>query len=266
MFPCKKKTPLAIVITILAGAASVFVITLIVAFATQIINPQSSRITSAVVTNKNSSFNVQGRTSIETIPDEAQINLGIEAQAASVQAAQNQMNTVINQLTAALKALGISESKIQTANYSIFPNYDYSSSGQSRIIGYRASSSVNITVTDFDLLNQAIDTATATGVNQIYGITFNLSETKQAEVKKQARAQAIEDAKNNAAELSRLTGMQLGKIIDVQENTGDNFSMLNSYSRAPQADTMAMGMKEETGVSPGSTSFTYTVTLSYQTI
>lgn len=266
MFPFKKKSPLQKIGFGLLSLVGIFIIILLASFSTQLIAPHFNQNISAVVTNKEDAFNVHGEASVETEPDEAQINLGVESQATTVKEAQDQMNTVINQLTANLQTLGIENQKIQTTDYSIYPNYDYSDSGQGQIIGYRASTSVNITVTDFNLLNQAIDSATQSGVNQIYGISFTLSEDKQAQVKKDARTQAIQNAKDNAQELASLTGMQLGKIIDVQENTSSSSMPYNSMAKALAFDSSMGGSSESaTGVNPGSTSYTYSVTLSYQT-
>jgi len=265
MFPFfKKKTPSQIAIHILCLLTGVFVITLVISFATRLIIPTSHRAVNAVVTNKGESFNVTGEASIETEPDEAQISLGVQAQANTVKAAQDQVNAVINQLTTDLKALGINGNDIKTTDYSIYPNYDWSESGRGSIVGYNASTSVTITLHDFDLLNQAIDVATAAGVNQVSGINFTLSESKQKEVRHQARQIAIEDAKANAQELASLTGMRLGQIIDVQEGSNNNNPMIPFRSNA--MSDMGGAVMESTSVEPGSTTFRYAVTLSYQTL
>ncbi|MBP1706234.1 MAG: hypothetical protein H6Q36_1973, partial [Chloroflexi bacterium] len=58
-----------------------------------------------------------------------------------------QMNRVI----AALKAAGIAEKDIQTANLSLQPVYDYSNSGAApRLVGYRLTNTVAATVRDLD--------------------------------------------------------------------------------------------------------------------
>ena len=265
MFPfIKKKTPGQMALLSLGALGAVFVITIVVSLATRLVSPTSHRVTNAIVTNKGESFNVSGEASVEAEPDEARISLGVQAQSNTVKAAQDQVNTVINNLTTQLKTLGLDGNDIKTTDYSIYPNYDWSDNGQGRIVGYNASTSVTITVRDFSLLNQAIDVATAAGVNQISGISFTLSEEKQKEVKGQAREIAITDAKANAQELASLTSMQLGRIIDIQENIPGNAQPVAFRSNV--MNDMGGEAVAATGVEPGSTTYRYSVTLSYQTL
>lgn len=215
-------------------------------------------------TNDQSYFSVDGTATIETVPDQAVINLGVETTADTVALAQNETNTVIANLQTQLTALGLEKKDLQTSNYSLYPVYDWEDGDGNNIIGYTISSTLQVTCTDFAILNQVIDAATAVGINQINGINFGLSESKQVELKKEARTTAIAQAKDNAAELTSLTGIKLGNIINVYEYQPQNDIVSNSLYAKNLASTDSVSY-EETNVEAGTASFTYQVTLTYKT-
>lgn len=217
-----------------------------------------------VSTNKQATFDVTGESKITTIPDQAEVRLGITVNEPTVKAAQDKANTIINNINAELAKLGVEKKDLKTENYSLYPNYDYQSGNGQRITGYSVNANLVATLTDFAKLNQAIDAATGVGANQIGGITFSLSDSKKAETEEQARKEAIDNAKDKANELSRLAGMRLGKIVNVMEvNTGSDFYLRPEVMMDAKAGA---GGGAPTNVEPGSTSFTYSVTLSYETL
>jgi hypothetical protein len=113
------------------------------------------------------------------------------------------------------------------------------------------------------LLNTVIDTSTELGANNVGGVSFTLSEEKQKELKTQARKEAIENAKKNAEELSGLSGMRLGKIVNVSENQPSPNMRLFNTAAMDEAVSLS---KEQTVVEPGSQDYTYAVILSYETL
>jgi len=216
------------------------------------------------VSQKQTLFSVSGQSEIITIPDEAQVRLGIEVKRSTVEAAQQEANQTISNIKKDLQALGIENKDLRTSQYSISPEHDWQSPNQ-RIIGYQVNASLEVKISEFEKLNQAIDAATKRGANQVGNITFSLSTDREKELKKQARQEAIGEAKDSARELASLAGIHLGKIVDVQEE--QNPSQVPIY-RSLAEDSGIGGMPEvaPTQIEPGSTTFNYTVTLSYETL
>jgi uncharacterized protein YggE len=182
----------------------------------------------------------------------------------SVGVTRDRANTIINDINSKMAELGIPKDQIKTENYSLYPNYDFQPGTSQRITGYTLNTNLVVTIQDFNKLNQAIDAATSVGANQIGGITFSLSDQKKEEVEKEAREEAIKDAKEKARELSNLAGMNLGKIVNVTEAPTPQgpYPMFD----AAVAQGRGAGGGAPTNVEPGSTSYTYTVTLSYETL
>lgn len=213
-------------------------------------------------TQKQTSFDVVGKSTLTTVPDKAVVNLGVVAKGTDLKQAQSQANSVMANLQQQLANLGVKKEDIKTDSYSIYPTIDYQRPTQN-ITGYTVNISLSVSLTDFAKLNQTIDTATGLGINQVNGVQFTLTDQKEAQVKADARKQAIDDAKRNAAELASLSGMRLGRIINVTEGS-DNTPRPMMY--AAKAMDSAVGGGTPTSVEPGSTSYTYSVTLSYETL
>ena len=215
---------------------------------------------SSTVTQKQDLFTVSGTGKVTVVPDTAITTVGITTTKPTVKAAQTEANSVINKITASLKALGIPEKDIKTSNYSIYPQYDYNS-GVNRIAGYQVNASLTVTVKELDKINQVVDTATSLGANTVGGIQFTVDEDRQKELLQQARQEAIKEAKSKAVSLSRAAGLTLGKIVNVQESSPE-FPRPYLLERALP---LGAGGGGDTQTSPGETSITSFVTLSYET-
>ncbi len=214
-------------------------------------------------TNTNNYFSAQGEATIHVVPDQAVVNLGIDVTDHTVKSAQDKVNQIMNELHTQLSSLGVADKDIQQINYSLYPDYDWSGS-ERRLTGYTVDSTVQITTTDFNLLNQIIDIATNVGVNHISNISFSLSDELLQNLQKQARQEAIAQAKANAQELASLTGIRLGKITDVYESRvypNDDYSNSFKLMGAAVTDT-----ENATNIQAGETTYQYSVSLSYETL
>ncbi len=207
---------------------------------------------SSVVSQKNDFFTVTGEGKVTVVPDTAIVSLGITLNKPTVKAAQDQVNSVISEITKSLKTLGIDAKDIQTSNYSIYPQYN------DRITGYQVNASLTVTVRELDKVNQVIDIATAKGANTIGGIQLTVDDTKQKQLLQQARELAVKDAKTKAESLANAAGITLGKIVNIQENA-------NNFPR-PMIGMMAVvDSAPKTNIQPGSTDISTSVTLFYET-
>ncbi len=256
--PTLKKLPSLFLQAALIATATVLALVVV----TKYVAPIPLAIT-ATTTQKAAAFSATGQSVVTTVPDKVEVSLGISLRENDIQQAQSRANGVVNQIKSNLQNLGIPKDDIKTQNYSIYPNYNYQT-GTPQINGYMVDISLNVSLTDFEKLNKVVDMATQAGANQISGIKFKLSDAKEREVREKARAEAIEDAKQNAQQLARLAGMKLGKVINVTEEPN-----LPSFPGPYLAqDQVARGGSggQPTNIVPGSTSYTYNVTVSYETL
>jgi uncharacterized protein len=215
----------------------------------------------SVVTQKNDLFTVSGEGKVTVVPDTGIVDLGITTNRPTVRDAQTQANTVIANITKAVKDLGVEDRDIKTNNYSVFPQYDFRD-GNNRITGYQVTAILVVTVRDIDKVNQVIDQATASGANTVGGIQLTVAEEKQKELLHQAREMAVKEARDKATSLANAAGISLGKIVNVVEEPRGRFP-------GPQMMDLkaanAQGAGGATEIQPGSTDITTFVTLYYET-
>lgn len=209
---------------------------------------------SSVVTQKSELFTVSGEGKVTVVPDVAILNLGMSSRKNTVKAAQAEANTIVNQLTKALKESAVEDRDIKTTNFSVYPDYDYNN-GANRIVGFHVNVSLTVTVRNIDKVNDILDKATNLGVNSVGGIQFTVAEDKLKELNKEARLKAIKEAKEKASELSSLSGMTLGKIVNIQEGA----------NRAYPQPMMLKAESADAQIQPGTTDITSSVTLFYET-
>ena len=86
-----------------------------------------------------------------------------------------------------------------------------------RITGYQVSTSYEVTISDFNKINDLLVSATSFGANTVGSVTFDLSEELKNEKLKEAREIAVTEAKLKASGLAKAAGINLGKIINISE-------------------------------------------------
>lgn len=205
---------------------------------------------------QSTNFQVTGEGKASIKPDSATVHAGVSVTGASSTVVQEQMNTKINQVITAVKALGIDAADIQTANYSVNPNYDYTSEPQ-RISGYIANTNLTIKVKDITKVNSVIDAATKAGATNVNNSGFDVADDSSA--RDEARKMAIADAKKKAQAIASQVGFRLGNITNYSESgpSGQPRPYL-------MATDKAVGGNVATQVEPGTNEVTVSVTLSYE--
>ena len=131
----------------------------------------------SVVTQKQDLFTISGEGKVTVVPDTGIVTLGVNLTRPTVKAAQSEVNGIIDKVISGLKQLNIDSKDIKTENYSVYPEYDYTS-GAPRVTGYRVSADLRITVRELDKLNQVIDSSTSAGANTVSGISLTVDEKR----------------------------------------------------------------------------------------
>ena len=193
------------IILIILGVVAIGVLSLL---RERIVNPSQDRVL----------FSAEGRAFMR--PDIAQIIVAVKTDRVkdSVKAVKQnteQMNKVISKL----KELGIEEKDIKTTAYRLNPVYDYNhETGQQTLAGYEVYQEVTVKVRNLDKVGEIIEATTKVGANQVGNIAFTIDEPEA--IRKLAREEAIAKAQKKAEEIAKLTGIKLGKLVNIYENTG----------------------------------------------
>jgi uncharacterized protein YggE len=107
---------------------------------------------------------------------------------------------------------------------------------------YVVSNQLQVTVREVSKLGDVLTAATAAGANNIWGISFDLSDTQPLVDK--ARALAIERAKRDAERVAALSGVKLGKLLRITDGElggGAPVPMMQAYRAADVAVPVERG-------------------------
>ena len=199
----------------------------------------------AIVVNTNpqqTGIWVNGEGKVLAAPDLAEINLGIEVEADTVNEAQTQAAESMDAVMSTLEEAGIEEKDIQTSRFSIYPVRKWDDDGNEYIlVGYRVTNTVNVKIRDLDKVGDIIDSVAGSGgdFTQIGGIEFSVEDPTP--YKDEAREKAFAQAKDKAEQLATLSGLTLGEVTYVTET---------SY----YASTVRMSVNEFGAPAPGEAS------------
>lgn len=205
-------------------------------------------------------ISVSGEGKVYAKPDVAVVNLGITTQgnttADAIKTNTNNMNAVIQ----AVKDSGVDEKDITSTTYNLSPLYNYTEAAGRTFEGYTLDQNIEVKIRDFTKIGDILSKATAKGANLANDLQFTIDNPDQ--FKAEARAKAIEKAKANAQNIAKVSGISLGKLINVYE----------SYNSYPMAyGNKAMGLGGGTAeaaptptIQPGQQEINVTINLTYQ--
>jgi hypothetical protein len=166
------------------------------------------------------SVQVSGTAVINVVPDRVLIQLGVQSNGKSPKEVQAKNSSTINQVTKALKTLGIETKDIASDWYTIEPLYqDYDSLS---IKGYRIHNIIAITLRDVKKTNDVIVTAMQAGANQVVNVEFYTSELRK--YRDQAREMAMKAATEKAQALAHSAGTNTNCVLTINENTSSYFN------------------------------------------
>lgn len=155
-----------------------------------------------------------GNSQMKVQPDEAVVFINIETKdPTSAEAAKNKNDVISNDVITSLLTIGIDRSDIETSNFNVQPQYDWTNSKQT-LIGYTATNSLKITTKDFGLVGKVVDVSVDSGAYVNY-INFELSSSKQNEYKTAALKEATTDARAKAQAIADGLGKRVGNLLSV---------------------------------------------------
>lgn len=169
---------------------------------------------------ENATLVVSGSGTVSVAPDKAVITFGVRESSSDIAEAQAYVNSHLGQAVEKLKAMGISEDDIQTSIIRIEEDYNNVSSIPGETV-YMVENTISVIVGDIESVGSTIDAVFASGANYFSGIQFVASDTQAAQA--EALTMAVESASDRAALLAEATGMELGRILKVN-NSGDYYS------------------------------------------
>jgi uncharacterized protein YggE len=203
---------------------------------------------------------VSGQGRVRVTPDMAVFTAGVITTGETSQQTISRNAEIMGAVVSALKAAEVVEKDIKTQAVNVWPEFDYGTQDNRElptIIGYRAENRVSVTVRDITETGAIIDAATSAGANQLYGLSFTVSDDTSKALRAQVLKAAVEDATEKAQAIADALGIEKISPIRVIESGGYS-PPIYRYDVAALEKAAA-----PTPISPGETEVTASVMVTY---
>ena len=220
------------------------------------------------------SITVSGQAERKVVPDEAHINVNLNAQDKDMAKARAAHQGKLDALMKIVDEAGIDERKVRTQSSNLQPVYTYrNNNGQSERVfeGYRAQTNLDITVGDTKKLGGLMDKIAAAGFEQgantewgdLMSVYYTLSDPDK--VRDEMLVQAIGNAKEKAERMASAASASLGNVYQINEQGTPQFQpvMAPMMARAPGFGVMA-DAKMEAAPPAGEQNVQSNVTVTYE--
>jgi len=212
---------------------------------------------------------VSGSAEVLVVPDEVVLTLGVETWDKQLAVARKANDEIIQRVIKLAKDLGIEEKYIQTDYVNIEPRYQDSYT-QKDFIGYFVRKNIVVTLKDIAKFEDLYAQVLEAGVNYVHGVEFRTSELRKN--RDQARALAIQAAKEKAIALAGEMDMKVGEPLSIQEDYNRWWSGYSSWwgsygSGMYQNVVQNAGgttPEEVSTIAPGQISVTASVTVEFE--
>ena len=204
-----------------------------------------------------------GQSTIKAVPDLVTINFIVQTNADTSQEANDKNAEITDKLITDLVKIGFERKDIVTENFNVYPDYDWSN-GNQRLKGYIATHNVKVEIptTNTDRIGKTIDAGVNAGALVSY-INFELSSSKQNEIKADALKKAAEDAKTKAGSIAAGLGKRLGEIVSTSSSNFDYYPW-PLYSNAEMKADSAGARQAVTNIQQGEQEVSASVSVVYR--
>lgn len=173
-------------------------------------------------------ISVSGSAEIKVVPDEIDLNVGVETRDKDLQEAKKQNDTQVSNALAFLKNEKLKDTDLKTDYINIVPVYpennnpylisSTATSGalNTKPVYYIVRKTIGIKLTDVAKFDEILGGLVANGVNNVQGVDFRTSQLRK--YRDEARANAVKAAHEKAQAMADELGVKLGKANSINEN------------------------------------------------
>ena len=230
------------------------------------------------------SFSVSGEGKVVAIPDIAQFSFTVITEGGTdLSVLQTENSAKINNAIDFIKSNGVEDADIKTQSYNVSPRYQYFDCSPRilretlpypatpdenitpcpppEIVGYTINQTVSIKVRDFEKIGALLSGVVKNGANLVYGPNFTIDD--RTKIENEARAKAIENAKQKADAVAKAGGFRLGRILAINEGGYSPYPRYESFSGFDYGKGGGGDVPAPT-IEPGSQDVIVNVSISYE--
>ncbi len=162
-------------------------------------------------------ISVIGRAQVETPPDFAAVEIGVQSKGATPAAALDAASNAARGIIATAKEIGVPEADIGTSSVTLQPVTRQIRGSDGTVTekadGYAAANRVVVRLGDMARLGELMRRALDAGSNRIDGVSFGLRDP--AAVQSSVQVAAMKDARAQAERLAEAAGVTVGPALSI---------------------------------------------------
>ncbi len=169
-----------------------------------------------------------GRGTVVAVPDQLTFALSVGATRSDLATALDDASRSMAKVLAALTPYGVQRADVQTTGLSMFPVYDYHSSGPPTLRGYRVQQRASVLVKELKQGGKAVTAAVDAGGNAVRVRDIRLKVGDPEAVLERARDAAVAQAQAKAEQYAAAAGQELGDVLTLREVGSANRSAIRT--------------------------------------
>ncbi|GGC62969.1 SIMPL domain-containing protein [Hoyosella rhizosphaerae] len=210
---------------------------------------------SADQSGESAGITMSGTGTVSGTPDTLRATVAAMVLRDSVEEGLDAANEVAQRLIDTARDGGVADEDIQTEQFSINPRFEFDEGTRSRSIsGYEVTNRLTIKIRDLDSASSILDALGRTGGNDAVVNSVGFSLEDNADLIRQARERAFEDARQSADQYAGLAGRDLGDVVSIVEE-------LAPTPQPFQADDMLQRAEGSVPLEPGTENVEVRVTV-----
>ncbi len=180
-------------------------------------------------------ISVTGTAEVNAAPDVATFSFTVKETSKTIKEAQDTISRKVETILDGLEEAGVDEKDIKTQSYTMYPKYEwvkvkaeqdvaldgtifYPGDTNKRVqTGFDVSQNVTLKLRDFDKVGEILELFAEAEVENLNGPNFQVDEPDA--LQDEARALAIDEAKEKAKQLAKDLGVKLGKVVSFNEGS-----------------------------------------------
>jgi uncharacterized protein YggE len=236
-------------------------------------SPPSQTTAGGLITGQNTGIWVSGTGEVNVVPDLAILQVGVEAQEATVAEAMARASEAMGQVGLAITSSGIESKDIQTQYFNIRQRTRWDDITDEEIVtGYRVTNKMTVKIRSLPVESYTLDYKASKIIESVVEAGGDLIRIDDLSFTvedptiyyDEAREKATDDAKAKAEKLAKQTGVNLGDPTYISESAympsvygGLAYGMAEAPVPAPAPVII------EPSISPGEVKVTLTVQIAY---
>jgi len=210
----------------------------------------------------------RGTAFVYAVPDIGRITFGHTVESSDVADAQRELEGVVSGILSGLDDFSIDSKDVKQQSYNVYPRYEFRANcigercvdRNRELVGYEVSQFFEVVVREVSRSGEILAFIGSQGATMVQGPFFEIEDLSIFQ--REAREQAISNAKEDALQLAQNLGVRLGKMIHFYENQGGDFPMM--YGARDSMEIIPMKAELETvSVAEGQQKVEVSVSLIY---